>query len=110
MSEVIEVKGHTGTIRFDGRMITIVRKGVLARTTVGKGEKQIPLAHVTAVQFKPAGLMVNGYIAFTVGGGVEGDRSSAAKHTTRCRTRTPWSSTIASARSSSASVTSCRKP
>src|SRR6266516_3356853 len=67
----MEVKGHTGTVKFDGRMITIFRKGFLARSSVGKGEKQIPLAHLTAVQFKPAGPLVNGYIQFTIGGGNE---------------------------------------
>jgi hypothetical protein len=67
----VEVKGHTGTVRFDGRTITIIRRGFVARATVGKGEKQIPLAHVTAVQFKPAGPMMNGFIQFTVGGSVE---------------------------------------
>ena len=71
MTDVIEAKGHTGTINFDGQMITIVRKGFLARSSVGKGEKQIPLAHLTAVQFKPAGPLVNGYIQFTIGGGNE---------------------------------------
>jgi hypothetical protein len=69
--EVVEVKGHNGTVRFDGQTITILRKGGLARLTVGKGEKHIPLAHLTAVQFKPAGLLVNGFIQFTVGGGNE---------------------------------------
>ena len=57
MSEAIEVKGNTGTVRFDGQTITIFRKGLLARAGVGKGEKHIPLAHVTAVQFKPAGAL-----------------------------------------------------
>lgn len=71
MDEPLVVKGHSGTVSFDGRMITISRTGFLARATVGKGEKQIPLAHVTAVQFKPAGPVVNGFIQFTVGGGNE---------------------------------------
>src|SRR4051812_16627178 len=51
----LEVKGHSGTVRFDGRVVVISRKGILARASVGKGEKQIPVAHLTAVQFKPAG-------------------------------------------------------
>ena len=81
MSDVIEVEGHGGTLTtFDGRTITILRKGFLARTTVGKGEKQIPLAHLTAVQFKPAGRLINGFIQFTVGGGIE-PRSSFGHQT-----------------------------
>lgn len=66
-----EVKGHTGTIVWDGDFITIKRTGFLARASVGKGEKRIPLASITAVQWKPAGAMVNGYIQFTLGGGNE---------------------------------------
>lgn len=81
MDSVMEVKGHTGTIRFDGRMITILRTGFLARASVGKGEKQIPLAHVTAIQFKPAGPLVNGFIQFTVSGGNE-RRSRFGQQTT----------------------------
>lgn len=80
MSDAIEVKGYNGTVIFDGRSITILRKGFLARSTIGKGEKQIPLAHVTAVQFKPAGPIMNGFIQFTVGGGNE-PRSRAGSQT-----------------------------
>ena len=71
MSNSLEVKGFNGTVRFDGEMITISRKGLLARSSVGKGEKHIPLGQLTAVQFKPAGPLVNGFIQFTVGGGNE---------------------------------------
>jgi hypothetical protein len=67
-----EVKGHTGSVRFDGEFITIIRKGFLARAGVGKGEKRIPIASVAAVQWKPAGRLVNGYIEFSISGGNEG--------------------------------------
>lgn len=69
--ELMEVKGHTGTVRFDGETVTILRKGFMARASVGKGEKRIPLAHVTSVQFKPAGPVMNGFIQFSVPGGNE---------------------------------------
>jgi hypothetical protein len=81
MNGTLEVKGHTGTVRFDGEAITIVRKGFLARASVGKGEKQVPLANVTAVQFKPAGPLVNGFIQFTMPGGNEG-QSAFGRQTT----------------------------
>lgn len=68
---MIEAKGHTGSILFDGNFITIQRKGVLAKMTVGKGEKRIPIKSVSAVQWKPAGIMVNGYIEFSLSGGNE---------------------------------------
>jgi hypothetical protein len=69
--EPIVAKGHNGTVIFDGDFVTIERTGFLARASVGKGTKRIPLPSVTAVQWKPAGGMVNGFIAFTVGGGNE---------------------------------------
>lgn len=76
---MIEAKGVNGQITFDGQFVTIHRKGALARTTVGKGEKRIPVRSITAVQWKPAGL-VRGYIQFTVPGGNE-SRSRAGRQT-----------------------------
>jgi hypothetical protein len=66
-----EARGRNGVVSFDGHFVTINRKGFLARATVGKGEKRIPLASISGVQFKPAGAMVNGFIQFTVPGGNE---------------------------------------
>ena len=43
----------------------------MGRLVVGKGEKRIPVRHVTAVQLKPAGGLVNGFIQFSLGGGNE---------------------------------------
>ncbi|WP_353353551.1 DUF4429 domain-containing protein [Intrasporangium sp. DVR] len=58
-------------MEFDGDFVTIKRTGFLARASVGKGEKRIPLSSITAVQWKPAGPVMNGFISFTVGGGNE---------------------------------------
>jgi len=80
-SSSMEIKGHTGTVLWDGDFVSIKRTGFLARSAVGKGEKRIPLASITAVQWKPAGPMVNGYIQFTVGGGNE-RRSAFGSQTT----------------------------
>lgn len=77
----LEVKGHTGQIQFDGTYITITRKGFLARAGVGKGEKRLHIAQISGVQWKPAGGLVNGFIQFTVPGGVE-RRSAFGKQTT----------------------------
>lgn len=71
-SESMEIKGRNGTVIWDGDFISIRRSGFLARTGVGKGEKHIPIASITAVQWKPAGAVVNGFIQFTVPGGNEG--------------------------------------
>lgn len=78
---MIEVKGHTGQIVFDGDYVTITRKGFNARITVGKGEKRVHVSQISGVQWKPAGLMVNGFIQFTVPGGNE-RRSAFGSQTT----------------------------
>jgi hypothetical protein len=77
---MIEATGYNGQVRFDGEYVTITRKGFLARMTVGKGEKRIHISQITAVQWKPPGAMVNGYIQFTVPGGIE-MRSAFGKQT-----------------------------
>jgi hypothetical protein len=70
MAEIV-AKGHNGTVTFDGSFVTISRTGALARMSIGKGEKRIPLASIASVQWKPPGAIINGYIAFTVPGGKE---------------------------------------
>lgn len=77
----MQVKGHNGTISFDGAIVTISRTGFLARATVGKGEKRIPANSISAVQFKPAGWATNGFIQFTFPGGNE-RRSQFGNQTT----------------------------
>ena len=77
----LQVKGWTGQVAFDGDFVTIDRKGFLARTSIGKGQKRIPLGSISAVQWKPAGPVVNGFIEFTVPGGNEG-RSRFGAQTT----------------------------
>ena len=75
-----EIRGVNGTISFDGRFVTITRKGFMARATVGKGEKRIPVKNISAVQLKPASALIRGYIQFTVPGGNE-NRSRMGKQT-----------------------------
>lgn len=82
---MIEVKGHTGQIVFEGDYVTITRKGFNARVTVGKGEKRVHVSQISGVQWKPAGLMVNGFIQFTVPGGNE-RRSAFGSQTTNAVT------------------------
>ncbi|GAA3207463.1 DUF4429 domain-containing protein [Dactylosporangium siamense] len=75
-----EVRGRNGQIAFDGTYITILRRGLRARVSIGKGEKRIPLAAVVSVQWKPAGSLVNGFIQFETAG-VGGTRSRAGSQT-----------------------------
>lgn len=72
MNAPLQVRGYNGTVTYDGHMVTIARTGFLARATIGKGEKRIPLRHITSVQLKPAGMVMNGFIQFSLGGGNEG--------------------------------------
>lgn len=78
---MITAKGHNGTVEFDGDFVTIHRTGFGARLTVGKGSKRIPIGSITAVQLKPAGAFVNGFISFTMAGGTE-RRSKFGSQTT----------------------------
>ncbi len=82
-----QAHGHNGQVQFDGQYVTIARKGFLARATVGKGEKRIPLTAITSVQWKPAGALVNGFIQFETAGPV---RSSVSRLRTPATTRTRW--------------------
>lgn len=67
----MEAKGYMGgVVRFDGQFVEIQRKG-LNRLTVGKGVKRIHISQISAVQLKPAGALVNGFIEFTLPGGNE---------------------------------------
>jgi hypothetical protein len=71
-SEVkVTARGRTGRVEFDGQFIKIIRRRFVSRITVGKGEKTIPISSITAVQFKPAGWILTGYIQFTLAGGNE---------------------------------------
>lgn len=67
----MDAQGETGLVAFDGQYVTISRNTMLGRSTVGKGEKRLHVAQVSAVQWKPAGSVVNGFIQFTLPGGNE---------------------------------------
>ena len=67
----LRAEGITGQVELDDEFITIRRKGFRAFLNQGmKGDKRIPLASVTAVQFKKAGL-TDGYLQLSILGGVE---------------------------------------
>lgn len=81
-SGVVTAVGYNGTVTLDGKFVTISRTGALARMSVGKGEKRIPVRSITSVQWKPPGPMVNGFIEFSIGGGNE-TRSTFGRQTTK---------------------------
>ena len=67
------VNGVNGQLYLYENRIIIRRKGVIAKMTQGffKGEKEIFLSQISGIQVKKAG-MLNGYIQFTLSGGIEG--------------------------------------
>jgi hypothetical protein len=69
-AEAVLAVGVNGYCSFDGRYLTLQPLG-LGRFTVGKGVKRIPVESISAIQMKPAGSVVNGFIQFTVPGGNE---------------------------------------
>ena len=77
---VMKCKGVNGTGTFDGTWVTIDRKGLGARATVGKGEKKIALTQITSVRWKQPSRLIRGYIAFSLPGGVE-SKSGFGKQT-----------------------------
>jgi hypothetical protein len=52
---------------FDGHTVTLRRKGY-SRSVTGKGERSIPVGQIAAVEWKPAGHVMDGFIRFVVPG------------------------------------------
>ncbi|PNG17493.1 DUF4429 domain-containing protein [Streptomyces cahuitamycinicus] len=71
---MIQAKGQGGQIAFDGQYVTITREGFLGRATHGRGEKKLHITSISAVQWKPPGMMTNGFIQLSIGGA---DRQAA---------------------------------
>lgn len=72
MDESITAKGMNGQITLAGHRVIISRKGLGAAFTQGfRGEKEILLSSITAIQMKKAGPLFNGFIQFSFGGGSE---------------------------------------
>ena len=70
--EQVNANGTGGQITLTNKRVIIKRQGLLAKGVHGyKGDKEIPIKNITAVQFKPCGSVANGYIQFTILGGVE---------------------------------------
>lgn len=74
------IEGVNGQVGFDGVYVVITRSGWRARTTIGKGEKRIPVASIASVQWKPAGPLMSGFIQFETAG-MGGTRSRSGSQT-----------------------------
>jgi hypothetical protein len=70
--ETFSVKGRNGQLTVTPTKIIISRKGAMGFMSQGhKGEKEISLDQISAVQFKKNGLATVGYIQFSFMGGSE---------------------------------------
>lgn len=65
---MLQAIGRTGRVTFDGAAVTIYREGFAARTTVGRGQKSIPVSGIVSVQWKSASAFAVGYIQFETAG------------------------------------------
>jgi hypothetical protein len=67
----IEAVGANGRMLFDGQVLTISRKGagMLAAINLGlQGDKVIPASRITAVELRPAGTFIRGYLRLSING------------------------------------------
>ncbi|MGV0921851.1 NINE protein [Empedobacter falsenii] len=70
--EQLTIKGVGGQITLTSKRVIIKRQGLLAKSGHGyKGNKEIPMKNITAIQFKSPGSLTNGYIQFSILGGLE---------------------------------------
>jgi len=79
MIKTISAKGRNGQVTFDGKAVTIKREGLAARATHGRGEKAIPLRHITGIHMKPVSLLTTGFIQFTVPGEISDHAGKGAR-------------------------------
>ena len=69
---ILKAKGKSGQIELYGNKICICRRGISGFLLHGsKGDKEIMISSITAIQFKKANMWVNGYIQIAFMGGME---------------------------------------
>lgn len=71
-STILKAAGINGQLVLDGVTLRIERAGVGAFMTQGlKGNKEIPIRRITAVQFRRPNFFANGYLQISFEGGTE---------------------------------------
>lgn len=70
MTLPITAAGRYGTVIFDGTFVTLTRTRA-GRMLTGSAEKRIHVKNITGINFKPANALIQGWIEFTVPGGLE---------------------------------------
>jgi Domain of unknown function (DUF4429)/Short C-terminal domain len=77
---MMNASGYNGQMELNGSVITITRKGFVARSSHGKNEKQIPLNSVQAIDWKEASSLSRGFLKLIISGAIEG-RQTASNRT-----------------------------
>jgi len=79
MEAILTLKGVNGQVELYTDKIIIKRKGTLAKMTQGffKGDKTLYINQITGIQIRQGGNFINGYIQFTVPGGIENKKGIA---------------------------------
>jgi hypothetical protein len=70
MNGPTEIKGYNGQLLISENKLTIKRKGLggfLAKGAMS-GDKEIPIKSITAIEFKNANMLTNGFIQFSIHG------------------------------------------
>ncbi|MGO1751833.1 MAG: DUF4429 domain-containing protein [Psychroflexus sp.] len=67
----MEVKGQNGTVVVQDHSVIIRRSGLNVKLLGLRGDKEIMIKDIVAVQFKKPGMLTNGFIQFTFAGGNE---------------------------------------
>ena len=64
-------EGTNGTLKVNDSTIELIRKGINAKLLGLRGDKEILISSITAIQFKEPGMLTNGFIQFAFSGSNE---------------------------------------
>jgi Uncharacterised protein family UPF0547 len=74
--------GNNGQIEVHSDRLVITRKGLIGFLTQGfGGEKTIPFASISAIQYRDPGMVILGYIQFKIMGAPEGSNPATDENT-----------------------------
>ena len=75
----MRANGVNGQAVLDGQVLTITRDGVMGVMTQGRNSKQIPVASIGAVQYRPPTLTANGVWSVSVVGEVQSSTNTRGR-------------------------------
>lgn len=75
----MRANGVNGQAVLEGQVLTITRDGVMGMMTQGRNSKQIPVASIGAVQYRPPTLTANGVWSVSVVGEVQSSTNARGR-------------------------------